>query len=52
MVSVKPGGIKYHFIYISCRVIPKTQKMVLDATWFNTQHCKVSIKGKVGQPRK
>ena len=26
-------------------VIPKTQKMVLDATLFNTQHHKVSIKG-------
>ena len=28
------------------RVIPKTQKMVLDATLLNTQH-KVRIKGKV-----
>ena len=29
------------------RVIPKTQKMVLDATLHNTQHNKVMIKGKV-----
>ena len=32
---------------ISGRVIPKTQKMVLDATLLNTQHYKVRIKGKV-----
>ena len=31
------------------RVIPKTQKMVLDATLLNTQHYKVRIKGKVEQ---
>ena len=31
---------------ILCRVIPKTQKMVLDASLFNTQHYKVQIKGK------
>ena len=30
------------------RVIPKTQKMVFDASLFNTQH-KGRIKGKVGQ---
>ena len=29
------------------RVIPKTQKMVLDASLFNTQHYKVRIKGEV-----
>ena len=29
------------------RIIPKTQKMVLDATLLNTQHCKVKIKGEV-----
>ena len=34
------------------RVIPKTQKMVLDASLLNTQHYKVRIKGKVGQYRK
>ena len=32
-------------------VIPKTQKMVLDATLLNTQHYKVQIKGKVEQSR-
>ena len=31
------------------RVIPKTQKMVLDASLLNTQHYKVWIKGKVSQ---
>ena len=31
------------------RVIPKTQKMVLDASLLNTQHYKVRIKVKVGQ---
>ena len=34
---------------ISGRVIPKTQKMVLDASLLNTQHYKVRIKGKVEQ---
>ena len=33
------------------RVIPKTQKMVLDATLLSTQHYKVRIKGKVVQSR-
>ena len=33
------------------RVIPKTQKMVLDASLLNTQHYKVRIKGKVNQSR-
>ena len=33
------------------RVIPKTQKMVLDATMLNTQHFKVRIKSKVEQSR-
>ena len=33
------------------RVIPKTQKMVLDASLINTQHYKVRIKGKVKQSR-
>ena len=31
------------------RVIPKTQKMVLDATLINTQHYKLKIKSKVEQ---
>ena len=30
------------------RVIPKTQKMVLDAALLSTQHYKVRIKDKVG----
>ena len=30
-------------------VIPKTQKMVLEAVLLNTQHYKARIKGKVGQ---
>ena len=33
------------------RVIPKTQKMVLDASWLNTKHYKVRIKGKTEQSR-
>ena len=33
------------------RVIPKTQKMVLDASLLNTQHYKVRIQGKVEQSR-
>ncbi len=33
---------------ISGRVIPKTQKMVLDAALLSTQHYKVRIKGKGG----
>ena len=34
------------------RVIPKTQKMVLDASLLSTHHYKVRIKGKVEQSRK
>ena len=33
------------------RVIPKTQKMVLDNSLLNTQHYKVRIKGKLEQSR-
>ena len=33
------------------RVLPKTQKMVLDASLFNVQHYKLRIKGKVEQSR-
>ena len=36
---------------ISGRVIPKTQKMVLDDALLNTQHYKVKLKGKVEQSR-
>ena len=39
-------------VSIHSRVIPKTQKMVLDALLLNTQHYKVRIKGKVGNPGK
>ena len=33
------------------RVLPKTQKMVLDSTLLNSQQYKVGIKGKVEQSR-
>ena len=36
---------------ISGRVIPKTLKMVLDASLLNTQYYKVRIKGKVEKSR-
>ena len=36
---------------IQGQVIPKTQKMVLDAALLNTQHYKVRIKGKVEQSK-
>ena len=36
---------------ISGLVIPKTQKLVLDASLLNTQHCKVRINDKVEQSR-
>ena len=36
---------------ITGRIIPKTQKMVLDAALLNTQYYKVKIKGKVEQSR-
>ena len=36
---------------IPARVLPKTQKMVLDAAFVNTQHYKVRIEGKVEQSR-
>ena len=42
-----PGDL----VSIPGRVIPKTQKMVLDASLLNTQHYKVWIKGKVEQSR-
>ena len=34
-----------------CRVISKTQKIVLDASLLNTHYFKVSIKGKVKESR-
>ena len=33
------------------RVLPKTQKMVLDAALLNTQYYKVQVKGEVEQSR-
>ena len=33
------------------KVLPKTQKMVLDTALINTQHCKVRTNGKVQQSR-
>ena len=36
---------------ITGRVIPETQKMVLDASLLNTQHYKVRLKGKMEQNR-
>ena len=36
---------------ITDRVIPKTQKMVLDATLLNAQYYEVRIKGKMEQTR-
>ena len=38
-------------VLVPGRVIPKTQKMVLDAVLLSTQHCKVRIKSKVEQSR-
>ena len=34
------------------RVLPKTQKMVLDASLLNAQHYKIPIKGKWGKSEK
>ena len=42
-----PGDLRS----IPGRVIPKTQKMVLDSDRLNTQHYKVRIKDKVEQSR-
>ena len=36
---------------VPSRVLPKTQKMVLDAIWLNTQHYKIRIKGYMEQSR-
>ena len=51
MVRVFPKALE-DLGSIPGRVIPKTQKMVLDASLFNIQHYKVWIKSKVGQYRK
>ena len=42
---VRETGVQYQVVKA------KTQKMVLDAALFNTQHNKVRINGKVGQSR-
>ena len=47
LIANRPGDLGS----IPGRVIPKTQKMVLDASLLNTQHYKVQIKGKVEQSR-
>ena len=50
MVRVFANGLR-DLGSIPSRVLPKTQKMVLDATLLNTQHYMVRIKGKVEQLR-
>ena len=50
MVRVFANGLR-DLGSILGRVIPKTQKMVLDASLLNTQQYKVGIKGKVEQSR-
>ena len=50
MVRVFANGPE-HPGSIPGRVIPKTQKMVLDPSLLNTQHYNVKIKGKVEQSR-
>ena len=50
MVSVFTNGLG-DLGSIPSQVIPKTQKMVLDASLLNTQHYKVRVKGKVEQSR-
>ena len=50
-VQWEDARIQQMFFEVLGRVIPKTQKMVLDASLLNTQHYKVRIKGKVEQSR-
>ena len=50
MIRVFPNG-PGDLDSIPGRVIPKTQKIVLDASLLNTQHYKVWIKSKVEQSR-
>ena len=50
MRSVFANGLEDRGSIPDC-VIPKTQKMVFDATLLNTQHYEVRIKGKVEQSR-
>ena len=50
-VEFSPNVRKKKQSSISGRVIPKTQKKVLNVALLSTQHYKVRIKGKVEQPR-
>ena len=50
MSRVFTNGLR-DWVSIPGRVIPKTQKMVLDTALLSTQHYKVRIKGKVDQSR-
>ena len=50
MVRVFANGLDDQGLILG-RVIPQTQKMVLDASLLNTQHYKISIKGKVKQSK-
>ena len=43
---------EYCLPMIHGRIIPKTEKIVLDASLLNTQHYKVRIKGKWSDPGK
>ena len=51
MVRVFANGLR-DWGSIPGLVIPKTQKMVIDAALLNTRHYKVQINGKVEQSRK
>ena len=55
---VRNRTVDFYFVFanvpgdwgpIPGRVIPKTQKMVLDSAWLNTPDYKVRIKGKIEQ---
>ena len=52
-ITKKKRGVVRNWLECSIpgRVIPKTQKMVLDASLLNIQQYKVGIKGKVEQSR-
>ena len=50
MNSVFANGLAY-LGSIASRVIPKTQKMVLDTALLNTQHYKEKYKGRLEQSR-
>ena len=50
MVRVFVNGLG-DLVSIPGHIIPKTQKIVPDASLLDTQHYKIQIKGKVGQSR-